>query len=306
MAWPAWHSVQKVMGPQKRLQIDADLAPGRPQNPACPGARPPAALLRLCVVLVLSVSSASLPSRIRPASRLPRWLTALALAGLALGTTAAATVAWALQQANARMQRDVPVKSRAVAYTTDAGTIERGRRLYQDAGCVHCHGADGRGLEFAKGPGLRLVAPNLTPAGAVARYQPEDWNGAIRHGVKPSGRPVLAMPSERYNGWSLDELSALVAYLRQLPPAPGEAAVVQWPLAQRLRYGLGWDTDAAARIDHRRPPPRSAGTPAPPDGLALQCTGCGPVWPMAWSEGGPGGAAMGALARPVKQDAFVR
>ncbi|MFN3377207.1 MAG: hypothetical protein ACK40S_11725, partial [Burkholderiaceae bacterium] len=77
--------------------------------------------------------------------------------------------------------------------------------------------------------------------------------------------------------------SALVSYLRQLPPAPGEAAAVQWPLLQRVRYGLGWDTDAAARIDHRRPPPRSAGvTVSPPDRLALQCSGCGLVWPNTW------------------------
>lgn len=240
---------------------------------------------------------------------LPRWAALLALAALAMALVAAAALAWALQQADARMQRDVPVKPRAVAYTTDPGTIERGRRLYLEAGCAQCHGADGRGQTFASGPGLHLVAPNLTPTGAVARYQPEDWNSAIRHGVKPSGRPVLAMPSERYNGWSLDELSALVAYLRQLQPAPGEAAQVQWPLAQRVRYGLGWELDAAARIDHRRPPPRSAGAPAPvalPDGLALQCPGCSAVWPITWSADPQAAHDPAALAPPVRLHAAQR
>ncbi|MFN3377318.1 MAG: c-type cytochrome, partial [Burkholderiaceae bacterium] len=145
--------------------------------------------------------SAALSCVRRPAW-LPHWAAVLALSTAGLGLAVATGLTWALQQADARMQRDVAVKPRAVVYTTDAGTIERGRRLYLDAGCGHCHGADGRGRLFASGAGLRLVAPNLTPAGAVARYQPEDWNSAIRHGVKPSGQPVLAMPSERYNGWS--------------------------------------------------------------------------------------------------------
>ncbi|WP_345066062.1 cytochrome c [Acidovorax lacteus] len=257
--------------------------------------------------MLSAVSPPLSPKRSRP----PRWVASLALATAGLGVAALAGLAWALQQADARMQRDVAVKSRAVAYTTDAVTIERGRRLYLDAGCVHCHGADGRGQEFASGAGLRLVAPNLTPAGAVARYQPEDWNSAIRHGVKPNGRPVLAMPSERYHGWSMDELSALVSYLRQLPPAPGEAAVVQWPLVQRVRYGLGWDTDAAARIDHRRPPARSASASAmasmtTPDGLALPCSDCGPVWPITWSAAQHDTANATGLGQPMRMHASQR
>ena len=46
---------------------------------------------------------------------------------------------------------------------------------------------------------------------------------AIRHGVKPDGRAALVMPSEDYNRLSDDDLGALIAHLRQMPP--------DWPAA---------------------------------------------------------------------------
>ena len=113
---------------------------------------------------------------------------------------------------------------------TDAQTIERGRYLYASRGCTYCHGAQGTGREFVNdGKGTRIVGPNITPAGVVARYQPEDWNSVIRHGVKPNGRPVLVMPSEDYNRFTNEDLNALVPYVRQFPPKEGAQAVIDLP-----------------------------------------------------------------------------
>ena len=76
----------------------------------------------------------------------------------------------------------------------------------------------------------------------------------ITDATLPDGRPVLIMPSEDYNRLTDADLGALVAYIKQLPPAAGGAAEVVLPL--RVLYGLGQVPDAASIIDHTRKPPQ--------------------------------------------------
>jgi cytochrome c553 len=159
--------------------------------------------------------------------------------------------------AEGKMNRRIDLPPYPVALKDDAASIERGRYLYQSRGCVHCHGAAGTGQVFVDdGKGLKLGGPAIgTGAGSVtAKYQPADWERAIRHGVKPDGRPTLIMPSEDYNRLTDDDLAALVAYVRRLPPGPGRAAVLDLPLVVRVMYGFGAIPDAASRIDHSLAP----------------------------------------------------
>lgn len=115
------------------------------------------------------------------------------------------------------------------------------------------------------------------PGGVVGAYGPADWVRSIRHGVDPRGRALLIMPSEDYNRFSDEDLGALIAYLRSLPPAPGQGAVVKLPLPVKLLYGFGAIRDAAARIDHSLPPQTAV-----PEGVTLahgeyvanMCIGC--------------------------------
>ena len=58
------------------------------------------------------------------------------------------------------------------------------------------------------------------------------------------------MPSEDYNRFTDDDLAALVAYVRQLPPAAGGGPVLDLPLPVRVLYGFGLIHDAADKIDH--------------------------------------------------------
>lgn len=207
-----------------------------------------------------------------------RWIKWTAGGTLLLGVIVAATAASGLYLAEQKRNRTIDIKPRPVAYTTDAQTIERGRYLYASRGCTDCHGTQGTGREFVNdGKGTRIVGPNITPAGVVARYQPEDWNSVIRHGVKPNGRPVLVMPSEDYNRFTNDDLSALVSYIRQLPPKAGAQAVVDLPHPAWVLYGLGVIPDAASRIDHQLAPSR----PVPAEVsvangqyVANMCIGC--------------------------------
>jgi mono/diheme cytochrome c family protein len=145
-----------------------------------------------------------------------------------------------------------------VPFTTDAAAIERGKYLFASRGCGDCHARNGAGAVFIDDPkgGMRVRAPNITPAagGVVASYKEIDWVRAIRHGVKPDGRPMLIMPVEDYNRMTDADLAALVAYARSLPAAPGGAAEFTLPLPVRAVYALGILKDGPEKVDHKLPP----------------------------------------------------
>ena len=172
------------------------------------------------------------------------------------------------QLARQKMQRKVDVPVKGVPFRDDAAAIERGRYLFASRGCVDCHGAQGGGAVFLDdGKGMRIAGPNISPGpgSVVAGYTPEDWVRSIRHGVNPKGRALMVMPSEDYNRLTDDDLAALVAYLRHMPPATGGGPVLDLPLPVRAFYGFGLIQDAAAKIDHTRPPEQPV-----PDGVTRE------------------------------------
>lgn len=188
-----------------------------------------------------------------------KWIrrAAWALAALVLLVVVAGFTGY--QMASARMNRTIDVKPQPVAARTDTVSIERGKYLYSSRGCADCHGANGGGRMFVENAdGLRIKGPNISPGpgNVVAAYKPEDWVRAIRHGVHPSGRPLLIMPSEDYNRFTDDDLGSLVGYIRSMPPASGGAAVIDLPPPVRVLYGFGMIPDAASKIDHTLPPAR--------------------------------------------------
>lgn len=172
--------------------------------------------------------------------------TAAALLALAGGALFAGT-----QLAEHKMNRRIDVAVAPVAYRDDAQSIERGRYLYNSRGCADCHGANGGGHLFLDDPGgMKLKGPNISPGpgSVVGAYRPEDWVRTIRHGVKPSGKPALIMPSEDYDWLTDTDLASIVAYLRHMPGVAGEAATIQLPAPVRLLYAAGLIPDAAERI----------------------------------------------------------
>ena len=207
-----------------------------------------------------------------------RWIKWTLAGGAVVLLLGVAGVVAGTQLAGHKRQRQISVPPHAVAYTSAAAALARGKYLFESRGCVECHGADGAGRSFVNdGKGTHIAGPNITPAGVVAAYQPADWERTIRHGVKPDGRPALVMPSEDYNRFTDDDLAALVAYARSLPPAPGGGATVELPLPAWVLYGFGLIPDAAARIDHALPPARPI-----PEGVTVEhgryvanmCIGC--------------------------------
>lgn len=251
-----------------------------------------------------------------------RWLKRGALALLVLVALAAAALFAGELLARQKMKRKLDIAVKAVPYRADAAAVERGRYLFASRGCVDCHGAQGNGRVFLDdGKGMRIAGPNISPGpgGVVAGYAPEDWVRAIRHGVARGGRPLMVMPSEDYNRLTDEDLASLVAYIRQLAPVQGGAAVVELPLPVRAFYGFGLMHDAAAKIDHALPPAQPVA-----DGVnvahgayvANMCLGCHgarlaggkipggpPDWPAA-AKLTPG--ADSAMPRYPDADAFTR
>ncbi|ABD69834.1 conserved hypothetical protein [Rhodoferax ferrireducens T118] len=216
-----------------------------------------------------------------------------------------------LQMSERKRMRVIAVQVAPVPYTTDAAALERGRYLFQTRGCAECHGTNGAGREFVNdGKGTRIVGANITPAGRVAKYTPEDWVRTVRHGVKPDGRPVMVMPSEDYNRFTDTDLAAVVAYVRSLPPMAGGGAIVDLPLPARVLYGFDMIPDAAQRINHALPPstPVASGvTPEHGSYVANMCIGChGEKLSGGRIAGGPPDWPAAANITPGEGSAMVR
>ncbi|HUQ74469.1 MAG TPA: cytochrome c [Burkholderiales bacterium] len=90
----------------------------------------------------------------------------------------------------------------AWAQTPD-GSVDRGRKLYQDKWCHSCHGTLGQGGDRGAGPKL---APNPFPYEAFAHQ---------------TRRPRSSMPRYPVEFLSDSELADIYAYIASIKPGPG-------------------------------------------------------------------------------------
>ena len=196
---------------------------------------------------------------------------------LAILAGAAAGAVWLGER---KMERTVLVKVVPVAFASGASVLKAGKYLFESRGCAECHGPDGSGRVAIDDPtGMFVRTPNITkgPGSVVADYSEADWVRAIRHGVNPRGHALFVMPSEDYNRLTDADLSALVAYVRTLPPISGQAARIRLPVIVQALYGVGLIKDASEKINHALPPsqPVPAATSVEHGGYVAQmCIGC--------------------------------
>ena len=154
----------------------------------------------------------------------PRLRALAATAGSVAGVVALATCA-VYASALERLTRQHDSVHDAVAVRSDAAALDRGQHLVEAvAACTSCHGADLSGKQMANDPWLgRLWSSNLTSGrGGIGDWSDADLVRAVRHGVKRDGRPVLMMPSQYFYHLSDEDLGAVIAYLRSLPPVDRE------------------------------------------------------------------------------------
>ena len=100
-------------------------------------------------------------------------------------------------------------------------TAEYGRYLAGFSGCLGCHGP-GLSGGHVDGPPDTPPASNLTPdSTGIEKWTEADFERALRHGVRPDGRPIdIFMPWPNFSGMTDDEVRALWLFIRSMPPKP--------------------------------------------------------------------------------------
>jgi mono/diheme cytochrome c family protein len=135
-----------------------------------------------------------------------------------------------------------PGQGPAVAPSTDAALLARGKYLTTMGDCIGCHVANG-GKPFAGGqympmPFGRISTPNITPDvnTGIGYYTDAGFIRLMRSGVTPGGQHIYpAMPYPWYATLSDDDLLAIKAYLFSLPPihAPRLKSAIWFPFNLR-------------------------------------------------------------------------
>lgn len=178
----------------------------------------------------------------------------------------------------ARMTASWDVEPAPLEVPPTADLAARGQAIATFRGCRDCHGEDLAGRVVIDDlPVMRLVSANLTPAGVGGEYSDEDWARAIRHGVRPDGSAILFMPSQEYTALSHEDLAALIAYLRSVPPAaPSLPSTTIGAVGRGLFLAGKLPLVPAELIDHATRPASPAPGPTAEYGryLGSACTGC--------------------------------
>lgn len=196
-------------------------------------------------------------------ARLLRWL-GIGLGGLVALLVISAIAVFIISEI--RLNRTFTVPDERVVLPTDQASLVRGEHLVLAvAGCTDCHGANlGGRLFLDAGPVGKIYAPNLTRGrgGIGTAYSDADWVRSLRHGVSPSRRGLLIMPSDELNALSDEDLGAIIAYVKSAPAVDGEQPQSQIGPLGRLLYVVNQlPLLAAERIDVSKPRPA-----APPVG----------------------------------------
>ena len=107
---------------------------------------------------------------------------------------------------------------------TDSSAIQHGERLSKALGCASCHGDNLAGQVLGDEAPFLLAPANITggKGSATANYRTEDWDRAIRHGLRPDGTPILIMPSRSYHKLADSDIADLIAYLQTVQPVDNE------------------------------------------------------------------------------------
>lgn len=151
------------------------------------------------------------------------------------------------------LNRTYDVEATAIAIPSDSASIAEGERLARIRGCYNgCHGENAEGGVFFDDPMLgTITAPDLTRA--VRTLSDAELVRVIRHGVRADGGSVAAMPSSMLYHLTDEDLGAIIAFLRSLPPTDGPEADIRLGPLGRFLFVKGDFQRAAEEIDHEAP-----------------------------------------------------
>ena len=207
-----------------------------------------------------------------------KWV-GIAVGGLVAAIVIAAVVLGLL--GGRRVNKDYDISVVPVVVPDDASAVARGKHYVETIGmCQECH-ADNLGGEVQSDDAIfgKIVPSNLTPGkgGIGGTYTDIDYVRAIRHGVRPSGKPLVVMPSEYFNNINDADLGAIVAYLKSLPPVDNELPETKLAPLGRIVALMDGSLVPASIIEHDAARPRDiepAVTAEYGEYLAVICTVC--------------------------------
>jgi len=159
--------------------------------------------------------------------------------------------------------------------------IVRGLHLVESrTSCNNCHAKDFGGDTIIDVALVgHWVAPNLTSGkgGVTQGFTANDWDRAVRHGVRRNGR-TSSMPSQDFVNLSDHELSDIVAYIRSMPPVDRDLGPVKFGPAFSFLIATEPKTFVAATIDHDKAhlvdPPAAAPNAELGQHIVQVCRGC--------------------------------
>jgi len=205
-----------------------------------------------------------------------KWI-GIILGGLVGLLVVAAIVLYALGSAQLNKTRDI--QAEAIPIPTDEAALARGEHLVLGVAlCTVCHGENLSGDVEIDDPLIGTVyASNITGLGET--YSDADLVRVIRHGVDKDGRELLLMPADIFVNLSAEDLGAMIAYLKTVPPVENSLPEPKIAFVGHilLAAGMFGDVFPAEVIDHDQPFP-----PMPEIGANVEygayltpfCTGC--------------------------------
>ena len=141
---------------------------------------------------------------------------------------------------NSMLNKKYDTQVEKITIPTDAESIARGEHWVK-AECIGCHGDDLSGGPFFEAPFAYFDAKNLTSGegGIGNEFTDDDWVRAIRHGVGPDGITVLIMPATDFRYYSDEDLGAIIAYLKTIPPVNKQIREPSFNLLGKALIGAG-------------------------------------------------------------------
>ena len=171
-----------------------------------------------------------------------------------------------------KVNRTYDVAIATVSIPDDSPSIARGKHYVEAVGVGQvCHGQNLAGpviddcknvpcIGFSDESIFGKIAPaNLTSGigGIGGSFTDDDYIRAIRHGIGMDNQALTIMPAEEYNRISDDDLGAIIAYLKTLPPVDNEVGESGLgPLGRTLASFVG-GLIPASLIDHEAQRPQS-------------------------------------------------
>jgi mono/diheme cytochrome c family protein len=155
----------------------------------------------------------------------------------------------------ARLNKTAQVQPPGVIIPADQASLARGEHLVH-AACTSCHGADLSGAPLIADPAIGTVyASNISGLG-TSRTD-EEMVLAIRHGLGQGDRQLLVMPAESFINFSEQDLGAIIAYLKTVPPQGDDTPQPKLTVMGQimLAAGLFGPIFPAEYIDHDQPFP---------------------------------------------------